>query len=120
VRDALSPEDRQALAWLATVIRRAGTRARRRHKEFTLSWDAEARDWALPVSRDPAARVVESLALREAWRCLTPQEREVVAATIVQGESQVSVAHRLGRSQARVSQIQAQALDQLRAMLELE
>ena len=121
MREPLTPEDRRALAWLATVIRRAGMRARRRvRRGAAVSWDAL--DWE-PVDGPASAfadRLVDQWAVHAAWRTLSPRERVVVAATVLHADPQALVARRLHVSQTRVSQIRTRALARLRSALDAQ
>ena len=82
-----------------------------------LSWEVGDLRASLPTVPPTDIRIIDHVALQEAWRTLTPREQDVITATIIEGQSQVSVAHRLGVSSPRIHQIQARALARLRDAL---
>lgn len=65
-----------------------------------------------------ADKWIESIALREVYATLTPEEQQLITLRFLEEKTQVEVAKQLGISQAQVSRLEKKLLKNMRAKLE--
>jgi RNA polymerase sigma-B factor len=131
---AVDPEEARALAWFITGLRREAIRLAKKYRQLDerelLILDEPMVDQDLPeklsmldtiaAAVDVADEVEGSMLVRDVLSLLTPLQRAVITATVLEGATEGETARRLGISQHAVHKMKERALRRLRKYFVLD
>jgi len=83
-----------------------------RRSRFYKDWCKKT--FTIAANNDTVAEVEDNLFLQEALSLLTPEQKKVILATVLEGVTEQKAAKKLGMSQQAVNRIKTRALNRLR------
>lgn len=128
----LDVEDARVLAWFETGLRREAARLARKHRRLKehellildgptdVSDDEVAMVDTIAAAVDVSGEAAGSVLIQDALSLLTSLQREVIAATILEGATEEETAMRLGISQPAVHKVKNRTLNRLRKYFVLD
>jgi len=125
-------EDARVLAWFETGLRREAARLARKyrrlkkHELLILDGPANVSDkdvvmvGTIDATVDVSGEAEGSVLVQEALSLLTPEQKKVITATVLEGATEQKTAKELGMSQQAVNRIKKRALDRLKKYFVLD